>query len=645
MTWQSKPAPGLLVATALTAVALMCAGCGANPVLVHPGSDGDYAQTIPDAGTWTALAAREGSQALARVETVKVIVDKDFHQLYFTQSRRWPIHFEFAKRFLGGTYDHRAFNEREYHAPDRRFILGSITHYLDQDAWTFELFAGDHLGIDETIATFQHVKAVIYTADKLVYRPVPVEHQKHVAELRAKIPVITTDELFANLKYQPLELGEAWGHLRIVPAGSELPRDLHPYDIVVLGTQPIEIPVVAGIITDEIQAPLGHIAVLAHSRATPNMASRKATEQLASLDGKPVHLVVGASDFSVTPASPDELAKAGKARRSKAPTVRVDTRDAGMPTLGELDPEDIPRFGAKTAQLARVAHLRGIHTPRGFGLSFHAYAQYLAASGIDRMIAGVLGDANLRRDEARLHAALDQIRERMRTATIPPPLVAAIAARIAQVLPGSTRVRLRSSTNAEDLDGFSGAGLYESKKIDPAKPGDLERGLHEVWASVWSYDAYVEREWYGIDHAKVAMGILVQESIDDDVVNGVAITGNPFFEGRPAVYINAQVRGGSVTGAVGDEVPEQLLYYTYDTGESLERISDSSKARGTQLIPDLEAKAMASQLVDIHDEFTGERVGGERAVDVEFLIRKNRELVIVQARPYKMTWAGDRKQH
>jgi hypothetical protein len=139
------------------------------------------------------------------------------------------------------------------------------------------------------------------------------------------------------------------------------------------------------------------------------------------------------------------------------------------------------------------------------------------------------------------------------------------------------------------------------------------------------------------------MAILVQESIDDDVVNGVAITGNPFFQGRPAVYVNAQARGGSVTGAAGNEVPEQFLYYTYDTGQALERISESSRSRGAHLVSDDEAKALARNLEDIHGVFVGELVGSDNATDVEWLIRANRQIVIVQARPYKMSWAGDRK--
>ena len=76
--------------------------------------------------------------------------------------------------------------------------------------------------------------------------------------------------------------------------------------------------------------------------------------------------------------------------------------------------------------------------------------------------------------------------------------------------------------------------------------------LREVYASVWLFQGFEERTYYRINHALVAMGVLIQESIDDDTVNGVAITANPFNEGRPGHFINVQVaarEGSSVTSA------------------------------------------------------------------------------------------------
>jgi phosphoenolpyruvate synthase/pyruvate phosphate dikinase len=47
--------------------------------------------------------------------------------------------------------------------------------------------------------------------------------------------------------------------------------------------------------------------------------------------------------------------------------------------------------------------------------------------------------------------------------------------------------RFRSSTNAEDLESFSGADLYSSysaKKDHPTKT--IDRAIKKVWASLWN---------------------------------------------------------------------------------------------------------------------------------------------------------------
>jgi hypothetical protein len=632
-------------------ILLVClAACGASAHVITPDdNDGDYATTIPTPHAWTALAAKAGNEVMAHVEVVKVILDHDGDDLYFLESRRWDIHFDFAARFLSRpgapVVDHALFNEHEYHDADRRFVSGTLTHYLDQNVWTFDLFATDTLSIAETAKAFAKIRKAVYFGADLRYRPLPAGQVAHLDDVRAVMPVVTTEEMFAGVHYQPLEAGEAYGYLRLVPANQPLPVDIHPYDVVVLGTQPLELPPVAAVVTDELQAPLGHIAILAHSRGTPNMALRDATTdpRFTALDGKPVHLVVKPADFTLEPATPDELAHAAAARHAAAPKIALDPRDVGLPTLDDIDPDDVAKFGAKTTQLARVAQLgHGIHTPRAFGLPFHAYLSFLAANHLDRKVADLLADKSLRQDAGRLRAALEDLRTSILAAPVPAAITDPLLARIHDKLAGSKHVRLRSSTNSEDLAGFSGAGLYHSAKIDPSSRDSLENGLREVWASVWSWDAFAERDWYGIDHARVAMAILVQESIDDDVVNGVAITGNPFYQGRPAVYVNAQVLGGSVTGAAGNEVPEQWLYYTYDTGRGLERMAQSSRSPGKFLFSDAEAETFTDQLERIQVEFTGSSVGTAASVDVEFLIRGNRQIVVVQARPYQIHWTGDR---
>jgi hypothetical protein len=619
-----------------------------------PGGEvGDYAPAIRSQQMWHLLAARPGTEHLARSEVVKVIVDRSDGEVYFMESKRWPVHFFFAARYLnkpGRPVEGQAvFNKREYGADDRRFVLATVTHVLDADRWVFDLFANDRLSLEATADAFRRTRDRVFFGGALAYRPVPPHHEHDLERARALMPVVTTDELYGKIQYQPAELGDAYGYLRVFARGATFePTALRPYDIIVLGEQPPDIPVVSGVITDELQAPLGHISVLCHNRKTPNMTLRGASEstEVKALAGKLVHLTVGAQGYRLEPATQQaaEVSWAKKRPANRFYPLR-DDRPGGMPLLAALGRRDIPLVGAKTAQLAFAAsRLPEGATPRGFALPFWAYARFLRESGLEPKLKAMLDDQAFRQDPEVRRVRLDAFRAEMTAAPVPAEIVADLLRRIHDTLPPG-RVRLRSSTNAEDLPGFNGAGLYRSTRVDPADPADVVRGLREVWASTWLWAAFEEREYYRIDHHSVGMAILVQQSIDDDVANGVAITANPFSQGNPGFFINAQLSSGSVTSARGDEIPEQILYYTYEGGRGFERLSRSSRAGGRIILEDAVVEELQRDLAVIHRAFTDDRPDGVsgHAVDVEFLVRRTApRIVIVQARPFDVTWSSDR---
>lgn len=200
---------------------------------------------------------------------------------------------------------------------------------------------------------------------------------------------------------------------------------------------------------------------------------------------------------------------------------------------------------------------------------------------------------------------------------------------------------MRSSTNAEDLPGFNGAGLYRSVVL-PARPttGEVATGIRQVWASVWNLAAFEERKFYRIDHSRVAMAVLVQQSVDRIAAIGVGISGNPFDAQRPGVFVNVQPAGGSVTDAGGDDIPEQWLIYTYLSESDPTVLSRSSKASGRPVLSAAEATELARRISSIHDRMVGEFRGGLRAsnaVDVEFVVaHPDRKIIFVQARPYRL---------
>ena len=77
--------------------------------------------------------------------------------------------------------------------------------------------------------------------------------------------------------------------------------------------------------------------------------------------------------------------------------------------------------------------------------------------------------------------------------------------------PEDTKLRYRSSTNNEDLPGFNGAGLYDSKTQKPSETEDdgIDKSLKQVYASMWNFRAFTEREFHRIDHSAAAMGVVV----------------------------------------------------------------------------------------------------------------------------------------
>ncbi|MCB9598414.1 MAG: hypothetical protein H6719_37215, partial [Sandaracinaceae bacterium] len=192
----------------------------------------------------------------------------------------------------------------------------------------------------------------------------------------------------------------------------------------------------------------------------------------------------------------------------------------------------------------------------------------------------------------------------------------------------------RSSTNAEDLPGFSGAGLYESV-VTVADPDDaaIAAAVREVWASVWSRRAWDEREYYRLDHDAVAMAILAQPFLDGVTAMGVAITENPFSTQRSGILVNLAPPGSSVTAAEGEELPEQVLLYRHSRPEVISR---STRNGGRAILAEASMRPLRDRLEQVHVHMM-ERWGDRAdAADVELALLGDGSAVILQARPYRM---------
>jgi hypothetical protein len=208
-------------------------------------------------------------------------------------------------------------------------------------------------------------------------------------------------------------------------------------------------------------------------------------------------------------------------------------------------------------------------------------------------------------------------------------------------------MRFRSSTNAEDLDGFTGAGLYTSKSGDPNDPlSPVADAIREVWSSVWYFRAFEERSYRSIDHQAVGMALLVHRSFPDEEANGVALTDNPFDKSGldPAFYINVQKGDESVVLPPPGISTDSLLYYYGQSGQPTSYLSHSNLiAEGETVLSRTQVRELGEALILIRDFFAPAYGPGPSstawwAMDVEFKFDGEPgevpALYVKQARPF-----------
>jgi hypothetical protein len=592
---------------------------------------------------WLLMAARPGNRAIARIETVKFVIDRhrDLHTHFF-DSKRFEMHFDYVVEAIDPRAVFDVFNREQYMREDRRFVMGSVFHYLDGDHWTVELSVGDTLSADGVCWLYEHLAPRLGVADDLRYRPASPAQAVNTAHVTT-IPMLDREAVNASVRYQPVVTGVAFGHLRLMRGPLDVAA-VRPSDIVVLDHVPEEIPPVAALVTSELQAPLAHVAVLCRNRNTPDMALRDAIDdsRLVAAADQLVRLTVEGGDFRVEPASPAEAEASWAAMRpANVMRLHADLGAVGLFDVQSLPPDAAACVGAKSAQLGVLSSVDGVATPGGFCVPFSAYHRHLVDSGALSIIDEALDDAVFAEVSAERASRLAAVRVTICGHPVDAGLLADVAAAVQRLGPGRPLI-FRSSTNAEDLDGFNGAGLYDSLPVvaDPTE-ADIARALTGVWASVWLQRAFEEREWYRIDHRQVAMAVLVQPFVDDAVFTGVAITANPFNEGIRGVYLNVQVAGTTVTGAVANEIPEQQLVTTWSKPYTPELIGHSSLAGGRLLLAEDEAVTLTESLMTIHERMLPAD-GVSNAMDVEFCRTGDGRTVFVQARPYRVVYGADR---
>ncbi|MFK7916500.1 MAG: hypothetical protein AB8G14_00365 [Ilumatobacter sp.] len=452
--------------------------------------------------------------------------------------------------------------------------------------------------------------------------------------------------------------------------------DAGPDDIVVIDRAPDDLPPGNGLITGTPQTPLAHVNVLALNRGIPNaylagLATDPTIAQLGRVRSRVLVRTTLAGELDIVPLTEDEyegwLATRGNSSISVAQpdpvglSYSIDL--AGLATEAATpDAVDAlrPVIGGKAAGFIELA-APGTTTmpPDALAITVRPYVEHMAqfAPMIDAITEGstitsspraqflVLegreafderfdspDDVDFADDFEQRHPQGDDplgdvlaaggFVAMIRSSTVAPSTMAILTVQLREQFNGysaSQGLRFRSSSTVEDIEGFNGAGLYDSNTgyFDPTLLPDsddhkrtVERALLRTWSSYWSAAAFAERQRESVDHRSGAMAVLVHARFDDplEVSNGVAtLTISPDLDTAYEMTVNAQAGAVSVTNPDDEsgEQPEVFRVIEDRSGERrVERESGSTLIVASgEVLDNATANALFEQLRPVADSW------------------------------------------
>ncbi len=539
---------------------------------------------------------------------MKTLIDIRDHKnpvVHFIDTNEFEYHYDYAVKKLGYRGPLDEFNRKNYaDSGDKRdFILASVITNVQEvgsPKSILELFSGDDLDAVTMVTIMNVVGTSLSGMSQFQFHPLSDQQEKTTATLLDQKQVLLTRDLAANLSYLAFNPGEAVGYIKFISkadyeSGKVL---LGPSDIAVFDQVPNDIGLVAGVITIDLQTALSHVNVKSINRGTLN-AYLKDPAKLKSYANKPVRIVASEEGLQISdldPAKADaEIFKFWKSRRktlTTKPAAVIDPKLEGkilnltnyykkLPTKPEHQ-HLIQIVGAKAANLALLKYIvraknLPCKVPDTEGLPFNVYNDFWKTSqpGLDSKtparvmtledrVVELLNSGDLLNPE-KVHRIevvvplLTEVRRVMSGAKIPDNIIQDFKRQIMDDqsspihISKIPRFRLRSSTNSEDIEGFTGAGLYDSdginlyKKLpnggfDRTKPrkwedieADIRTKMATLFSAVFNERAFMERDWFGISgdlQLLIKGGLAIHNAFPlrgfdgniEEHANGVAVT-------------------------------------------------------------------------------------------------------------------------
>lgn len=610
------------------------------------------------------LTPEEGAARIDKLETFRalsyqgeeVMIDTHLADLEFvkfqiesTDAPKHPLYFMNTKTFRAHPMFMQAMGMNSRDRSRMRGVLIRWPNLLAPDGstglYTFEFEPNDaypyakiRLAHDQLIAQASILKGrLAYNVLDGARRQYEKDRQLYVD---SGLPIFEDTDRYAKAAYLALHQGEAFGRLRLMD-GEELPSGR---DIVVYRTLPNEMPRVAGVITAVRQTPLSHVNLRAIQDDVPNayLADVADRADVKALIGKTVRYAVTQDGWELREATAAEVeAHLRDLRPAAAQTPPRDLNVKKIRSFRDVGFADSKAFGVKAANLAELSrvNLSEAQSPDGYAIPFHFYAAFMKHNRFYAMAERMMANKDFRGNARTREQSLKKFRKAIKKGKMPAWMHQALSAAQGQFAKGAS-IRCRSSTNNEDLPGFSGAGLYDSYTHHPDE-GHLSKSVKQVFASLWNFRAFEERAFYRINHAATAMGVILQLATAEEQANGVAVTRDVLYgtEKKDGVrfYVNAQVGEDLVTNPEAGSIPEELLISPRNPKtDRVIRLSSRTQSGNRLLTPtQLVTLRRALRAIDGHYRaLYAPKEGEPFAMEIEFKITKKGGMLIKQARPW-----------
>lgn len=620
-------------ATILLSVVLLAVAAAA-------GQEATSAPTIRTRAEFDRLARPNAAGRSRPMPHVMFAIDRASRDaVHYIDSKRFRFHRDFVNASYLSLDRGDGFYAKNYSNPDRRFLLGTIVYQVPLGRFTFEFYEGDTLGPELVALAARRLGETFHAPLAFMAHN---DTQAQAGRAVAGLDTLRSEDVYSKEVYLAISPGTAFGVLRVVDRLTP-ETILDRNEIVVLGEPPVTMTPVSGIIHAVPPSPLSHLNVLARSWGVPNIYAKGVVETYGHLVGKYVRLVARDDGYEIKLADPKELADVQRRaiEHTQLVTPKADLAFDRLTGLGRQRAADSVRFGAKSANLGEVvaARVADVTVPDGFSIPFGYYDRFIRATGIEAQIFEMLDDERFNHDIPYRRQRLAAMRARIAAAEMPPELARPIV-ETARRMFGDAGLFVRSSTNAEDLPNFSGAGLYTTvPNVRGSAP--LIAAVKTVWGSIWNDTAFEARAAAGMSHF-VYPSVLVQVGMNADAA-GVLVTTNPFDPSdRASVFINAK-RGLGIRVVDGFKVAEQILYDpTRDTVRVLTRSADDTALTFDSAggVREVKVESGRAVLTDDLARRLGrigralERHFGSGPLDVEWLTI-GEKIYIVQARPFQ----------